>query len=336
MITFEKIEAHKNAMTRPDGTFLIIDRDKLLKMIDAYVDQDENSSEDIRKVQYLFYYYCFSGVKGELVSKAGLDTKITEGQVNFKNKIEKTEYLNVYKKLLLLDKKRKTVLWSERNLCFLNFYEETRKFLKENSYNITKLEEDSWKQLNKNMISLNVSMYDSTEEIEKIKNLCPTYLKKMDWSKVEMNSHMLVRLAMDYGYDFNQKQIQEYFSLIRPNSENNLEKIVDYFAKVLSHSSFFKSNISKYKDLKDSLGKNFGVSMKGIKEYNEELSPMQKFIFLLAEHPLIEHDNMKNKMEKKEKIKYFGKPFLNREEEQEYLKIREERNNQVKTKKTKI
>lgn len=336
MITFEKIEAHKKAMVKPDGTFLISDRDKLLNLIDSYIDQKEFSDEELRKVQYNFYYYCFGGVKMELVNKSGADSKISEGQINFKTKIEKTEYLDVYKKLLLLDKKRKTVLWSERTLCFLNFHDESRKFLKDNAYNTTKLEEESWRYLNKNIISINAAMSETKEDLEKIKNLCPSYLKKLDWSKIEMNSHTLVLLAIEYEYDLNQKQIQEYFTLIRPNTSVNLEKTVAYFAKILNHSSFFKSNITKYKDLKDSLGKIFGVSMKEVKEYNEELSPMKKFIFLLAEHPLIKHDNMKNKMEKKEKITYFGKPFLNKEEEEEYLKIREQRSIQTKTKKTKI
>lgn len=336
MITFEKIEEHKKAMVKPDGTFSIFDRDKLLKLISTYINQNEFSAEELRKVQYNFYYYCFGGVKTELVSKSGLDSKIGEGEVNFKSKIERTEYLEVYKKLLLLDKKRKTVLWSERVLCFLNFHEESRQFLKENNYNTQKLEEHCWKYLNKNIINFNMAISETTEDLEKIKNLCPSYLKKMDWSKVEMNSHALVLLAIDYEYDLNQKQIQEYFPLIRPNTTVNLEKTVTYFAKILNHSSFFKSNITKYKDLKDSLGKIFGVSMKEVKEYDEELSPMKKFIFLLAEHPLIKHDNMKNKMEKKEKISYFGKPFLNKEEEEEYLKIKEQRSIQTKTKKTKI
>lgn len=336
MITFEKIEEHKKAMVKPDGTFSISDQYKLLKLINTYIDQKNFSDEELRKVQYNFYYYCFDDVKSEIVNKSGTDSKISEGQINFKTKIEKTEYLDVYKKLLLLDKKRKTVLWSEKTLCFLNFHDESRKFLKDNSYNTTKLEEESWRYLNKNIISINAAMSENTDDLEKIKNICPNYLKKINWSKIEMNSHTLVLLAIEYEYDLNQKQIQEYFTLIRPNTSVNLEKTVTYFAKILNHSSFFKSNISKSKNLKDSLGKFFGVFMKEVKEYDEDLSPMKKFIFLLAEHPLIKHNDMKNKLEKKEKITYFGKPFLNKKEEEEYLKIKEQRSIQTKTKKTKI
>lgn len=331
-MTFDEIELHRKNMVNAEGKFTLVNRDKLLKMINIFIDENNYTDEELRKIQYTFYSYCMGGVRDQIVGRVSIDKDFKENNLTFKT----NDYIESYKKLMLLDKKRKTVLWSERSLFIFNFFEETRQFLKENNYNTGKLEETSWKYLSKNM-NLDIAMSEKSEEsINKIKDLCPSYLKKLDWSKVTMDSHLLVLLAIEYNHDFNQKQINEYFPLIKPNVESQIQKQMEHFALILSHSSFFKSNVTKWKDLKDGLGKNFNVSMKGIKEYDSEMSVMQKFIFLLAENPIVKHDNMKDKLEKKEKINYFGKPFLNKEEEQEYLKLKEQRSIQTKTKKTKI
>lgn len=335
-MTFEEIELHRINMVNTDGTFSIDNRKKLMKMIDTYVDENNYSEEDLRKIQYVFYSYCNSGVKEELISKENSNNSFKENNVKFKDKVGSLDYTNVHKKLMLLDKKRKTSLWSDRALFPFNFYEETRQFLKENNYNTRKLEETCWNHLYKHC-SLDLAISEKSEDlIEKIKNVCPNHLKNLDWSKLSMDSHLLVLLAIEYEHDFNQKQINDYFLLIKPNVESQIQKNMEHFALILSNSSFFKSNVTKWKDLKDGLGKNFNISMKGIKEYNEDMTVMQKFIFLLSEYPLVKHDNLKNKVEKKDKMNYFGKAFLNKEEELEYLKIKEQRSLQTKTKKTKI
>lgn len=337
MITFEQIEQHQKAMVTPDGKFSSSDRYKLLKMIDKYIDQNDYSPENLKKIQYMFYYYCMNAVKSQLVDKTG-ESYNTEGVIKPKIKFDSLEFVETYKRLLLLDKKRKTVLWSERNLCFFNYHESSRKFLKDNQYNTTKLEEQCWKYLNKNLIELKDAMSESDYEpkLDKIKSIFPTYLNKVDWSKASMNSHFMVLMAIDCKYDLNQKQVQEYFHIIKPNLDKDVESRVKYFAKILQNSSLFKNNITQFKDLKISLGKMFGVTMNLIKEYQEDLSVMQKFIFLLGESPLLKHANMQTKLEKKEKVRHFGKPFLNEEETQEYIKIKQQRNQQTKTKKLKI
>lgn len=337
MITFEQIEQHQKAMVTPDGKFSSIDRYKLLKMIDKYIHQNDYSPENLKKIQYMFSCYCISAVKSQLVDKSG-DNYNVENVVKPKIKLDNVEYVDTYKKLMLLDKKRKTSLWSERNVCFLNYHETSRKFLKDHQYNTTKLEEQCWKYLNKNLITLEDALSENVYEkkLENIKSICPTYLDKIDWSKTSMDSHFMVLMAIDYKYDLNQKQVQQYFQLIKPNTEKVIDVRVKHFAKILQHSSLFKNNITQYKDLKISLGKMFGVNMNLIKEYKEELTVMQKFVFLLAENPLLKHDNMKTKLEKKEKIRHFGKPFLNPEENEEYIKIKQIRSVETKTKKLKI
>lgn len=336
MLTFEQIEQHQKAMVKPDGKFSTSDRYKLLKMIDRYVLQNDYSSENLKKIQYMFYYYCMNGVRGQLVDKAG--ENYSENSLKPKNNIDNQDFVDTYKKLMILDKKRKTALWSERNVCFLNYHESNRNFLKENQYNTSKLEEQCWKYLNKNYIDFveATTNTDYEKKIEKIKSICPTHLSKIDWSKESMNSHFMVLMAIHYEYDLNQKQIQEYYHIIKPNVEKDIQQRVNYFAKILQHSSLFKNNITQYKDLKKSLGKMFGVTMNEIKEYSEDLNVLQKFIFLLSEHPALKHDNMKTKLEKKEKIRHFGKPFLNEEESQEYIKLKEKRTMETKTKKLKI
>lgn len=337
MITFEQIEQHQKAMVGSDGKFSTSDRYKLLKMIDRYIDQKDYSPENLKKIQYMFYYYCMNGVKSQLVDKVG-DSYTTENSVKPKIKFDNLDFVDTYKKLMLLDKKRNTVLWSERNVCFLNYHEPSRKFLQNNQYNTSRLEEQCWKYLNKNLIEFKEAISDTEYEkkLEKIKTLCPTYINKIEWSKQTMNSHFMVLMAIDCKHDLNQKQIQDYFQIIKPNLDKDVEQRVNYFAKILQHSSLFKNNITQYKDLKISLGKMFGVTMNVIKEYKEDLSVMQKFIFLLAENPILKHDNMKTKLEKKEKIRHFGKPFLNEEESQEYIKMKEKRTIETKTKKLKI
>lgn len=336
MITFNTIDEHRNNMVKTDGTFSGLDRYKLMKMISTYIEEKQYAEEDLRKVQHMFYLYCLNGVKSEIINKIKKEDTYNENNITFKDNVESVEYLEIYKKLLILDKKRKTVLWSERSLFALNFFEPSRKFLQENNYNTEKLEELSWKYLYKQTSLEHALSEKSKETITNIKDLCPHYLKKIDWSKISMNSHLLVLLAIEYGYDLNQKQINEYFPLIKPSADSQINKRMDLFIKVLTHSSFFKSNVTKWKDLKDGLGKNFNISMKGLKEYNEKMTVDQKFIFLLAESPILRHDNMKKKLEKKEKTTLFGKPYLNKEEEQEYIKMLEQRSMQTKVKKTKI
>lgn len=336
MITINDIEKHIKDMIQENGKYTLLDRLKLLKKMDTYIDQKDYSEEDIKKIQYLFYCYCHNGVKEEIVDIVNSKRSYEENNITFKNNIESVQYLNVLKKLLLLDKKRKTTLWSERSLYVLNFNDDTRNFLQENNYNTGKLEEISWSKLYKDISIDYKNNEKAKEKIEKVKKLCPNYLKKIDWSKLEMNSHLLVLLAKEYNHDFNQKQINEYLTCIKPTIEKDIQVRMDYFTTILSHSSFYKSNIIKWKDLKDGLGKFFNISMKGIKEYTEDLTVSQKFIFLLADNALLKHDNMKSKLEKNEKLNVFGKPYLNEEEEKEYLKYKEQRSVQTKVKKTKI
>lgn len=332
MITFEKIENHIESMIDSNGNYSRDSQEKLLKLIDKFIEQGEFSQEELRKIQFDFYYYCFSGLKRELINEENTNEKT----VNFKSRFEDKTYYNVFKKLFLLDKKRKTVLWSADVIFYLNFQEESRKFLQENDYNIKKLESFSWEHLGKNIINLESALEGATDKIKQIKNLCPNHLKKIDWSKVEMSSHVVVLLAIEEGYELNQKQIQDYFNVIQISLFKNEEKIVNFFAQVLTHSSYFKNTIAKSKNLKDSLGKSFGVSMKEIKKYDECLSPVSKFIFLLAENPIVKYAAMNIKMEEIEKTNYFGKPFLNKEELKEYSEITEQKSIQRKTKKNKI
>lgn len=324
-------------MLNQDGTYSLLDRRKLLKVIDTYIEQKEYIEEELKEVQDIFCYYCIDGVRSEIVNKLSFsDNYFIHNSLVVKDKFDSLEYYSVYKKLLIIDKKKKTKLWSERNLFVLNFFHESREFLKKNNYNVERLEELCWKSLYKN-ISVDHALSENVNKtIYEIKYIFPSYLKNLNWSKVIMNSHLVVLLAIEYKYEFNQNQINEYFSLIKPVIEKQINTHMSLFSNALIHSSFFKSNITKWKDLKDGLGKHFKINMKEIKEYSENITVEQKFIFLLAENTTLKHDNMKNKLEKNEKNNIFGKSYLNKEEEKEYLKILSHRSVTTKVKKNKI
>lgn len=326
------------------NTILIKDRDKLNKMILEYSSQENLEIEEIRKVIYVFSSWCMNAVKNEQISYVNNSNELyKENNILFKNNITKEEYTETYKKLLLLDKKKKTSLWSDRNLFIFKFSDSGKAFLVENKVNLNNLDSYSWTMLNKNIVSYDdIENNKYEEKLNQIKNLCPYYLKNFDWAKTEMKSHLVTLLAIDYGHDLNQKQVVEYFELIqgkiqgKSHDDEKFNFLVNHFAEVMAHSSFFRFNVSKWKDLKSSLGKTFNVSMNHIKEYDEDLSPVKKFIFLLSENPILKHDNMKNKVENKEKMKLFGKIHLNQEEKLQYEEYLLKRNEQTKVKKIKI
>lgn len=347
-MTYEDIKNFlEKVVTNNNGknTILIKDRDKLNKMILDYTSQEDLEMDDLRKVIYVFSSWCMNAVRNEQISYVNSvnEDSLKESNINFRKTIENENYTNTYKKLLLLDKKKKTSLWSDRNIFIFKFSEKGKEFLIENKVNLNNLDSYAWKMLNKNIISYeDIENNKYEQKLNDIKELCPHYFKNLDWAKTEMNSHLVTLLAIDYEHDLNQKQVVEYFELIqgkiqgKSNDDEKFNFLVNHFAEVMAHSSFFRFNVSKWKDLKSSLGKTFNVSMNNIKEYSEDFSPMKKFIFLLAENPILKHDNMKNKVENKEKMKLFGKIHLNQEEKKQYEEYLLKRSEQTKVKKIKI
>mgnify|MGYP000526452057 CR=1 FL=1 len=106
--------------------------------------------------------------------------------------------------------------------------------------------------VNQTISTLNAKLKAKYEQkLNDIKELCPHYFKNLDWAKTEMNSHLVTLLAIDYEHDLNQKQVVEYFELIqgkiqgKSNDDEKFNFLVNHFAEVMAHSSFFRFNVSK-------------------------------------------------------------------------------------------
>ena len=151
MIKIDDIENFKNKMVSPDGTFLTSDRNKLLKLIKDFLEQNIYDNNDIQKINRYYYSYCISGLRNEIVNIT--DNKLTISNIKFKDEIIFLDYYKIYEKLLIIDKKRKSLLWNERSLYLLNFFEIGQNFLADNKYNKLKLEDICWEKLNKDLIS---------------------------------------------------------------------------------------------------------------------------------------------------------------------------------------
>ena len=235
-------------------------------------------------------------------------------------------------------------MWNERSLYLLNFFEIGQNFLADNKYNKLKLEDICWEKLNKDLIS-NEDILNNNYEIklEKVKKLCPNLIKKITWSKKEMNNNLYLILSKESNYQLNQKQLVEYFEFIKPSiiriNKKNIEQIdkyVNFYTDILMESSFFKFNISKWKDLKNGLGKFLNTNMTSVKNFSEELTSVEKFIFLLSNHPKLKQENMKVKLENGDKLKIFGKINLNEEDNSLYEQMKNEKEKIAKVKKNKI
>ena len=158
-----------------------------------------------------------------------------------------------------------------------------------------------------------------------------------------MNNNLYLILSKESNYQLNQKQLVEYFEFIKPSiiriNKKNIEQIdkyVNFYTDILMESSFFKFNISKWKDLKNGLGKFLNTNMTSVKNFSEELTSVEKFIFLLSNHPKLKQENMKVKLENGDKLKIFGKINLNEEDNSLYEQMKNEKEKIAKVKKNKI
>ena len=101
MIKIDDIENFKNKMVSPDGTFLTSDRNKLLKLIKDFLEQNIYDNNDIQKINRYYYSYCISGLRNEIVNIT--DNKLTISNIKFKDEIIFLDYYKIYEKLLIID-----------------------------------------------------------------------------------------------------------------------------------------------------------------------------------------------------------------------------------------